>query len=1513
MEAKMKLSPMLRILFVLALMLGSADYLSAQIVRRETTDPLQTGTASWIKVTFNVAGGTRTYLNDSFTGTEFRIDLNVDGDANIATNPGDLYTLRGPGDIFTSPPGVPGGNNDDTIYLPVRQGSTTPYPYDTNLRPWIWLVEGGGLQISGQGTSGPWGVIQYPSVYIECDDAIAPIIRQALYYDDGSGSSAPLTGTHAGNMMPFDGFIDRIDLIWSEPMRTSNITVNDQIFSGLGSTIHSLESIGSWNLINGQPKRFTLWVRSNAPNSGITPILTYTQPISLTDRFREAPGAQFQSYADSHARAVTDKAGPAIISAHTKRAIRRQPLAAALASKLIEVTFSEPLNFTSVQGGDFTVVTTTTSPSLNPISAIISPGPGSTASAVYEFQLSTNYATGDEVGTIQFTGPLQVTDVIPNNNGESTAATPPTLPTPGAGALVPITDGIFPIITQVMTHDAILPADLTVGGYNGWGYLDYVDVVFDHAMNTSRVSSSGFSVSGEGILTIGGTGSWVSANSLRVILTATTPKVANTGLIPRVTYANPGNPNGLNEPVNGGLVEALYSSDITVSSTNGQALQVIDMAGPAIIRALTAGTKRIRMVFSEKVNTSGWPTAATLLTSPTFKWIVGPSYFDISGTRIYFTGMTPSRRDSIVYLNHTGLAWTKNDSGAINYRAQALVYDLASSPNGNQQYDDDLSISAPTRALLGSDAKVERDNIPPILLRLETVDIDVDGKLDHYRFTFDDLSPIYPRRSFKFGSWTITGYDGLKSGVDVDMNIYNPGYSLYQPTAINAYGDTVEVYVKFNETTGLGPVLTPYGGDTGDVPDVVVLSLNGFTDWADNPMAALPVGITLEKDKAGPAIMSAKTISRFDVEAFMSEDLADGTVISSDFYLNMAPNANYFSAWPIREAKEVLPGKALINTMYYSTSLGWDPKAEGLLRFDAQGDVNDVVNPVSNGNMQTDWVTVTSNAACMFVIQPVAFGAQVRGVPFDVQVIARDKNGNIDKNFAGYLTFSSNLQANEIVMPSGPKQLVDGIGVFRFTSWVTTSNLIISASIATDVYPLDGSASSAIMVIDPVIDQPDYLTIQDVPGDQGGYVTLKWPFSANHQGMGATPVINYYEIFYTINGEDTLHYWPQQISAYNPSGTGSTMMVVDLPVVSSDSISFYVRAVWVPPAASAKGSTALAAVTEPYAGAVPLAILSLNGESAVTSVLGATGASVVSGTASGSGRAIDNIAPLPPAQLLADKKGAAIKLHWNKVTRGVNGTLERAGTIAYDIYMHETNPYFNPESAGTLLATTADTSFMVNAGGLRQYFVIRAKDTDNKSGLSRRVGKYGFDLVRSSKPRYNYISLPLDTDISNAKQLAEAIGSGVKVVLQLDHKTNGFSTYYLPELNFPTTPFAIHSGMPVLVQADLTAPESWFYCGTVPVAGALQFSLSTAFKYTYNEIILPLDRQEITDADQLAAEIGGVDVLLKLSSDGRGFSQYWLPALKFGNPMTPFSIAPGEPVLIQVNKTAPALWPTNAR
>ncbi len=1504
---------LLLIFLVLALIiaLSSSVFAYGTIVERKTADPLMTGYAKWIMIRIQGPDpGSLNNLNDQFAGMEFFVDLNVDGDFNDLTYPGDVVTVNG-SEIVTNPPGVPGGNNDDLIYLPLKLGSSKPdADYDTNLRPRVWLKNAGALRI------GPLGLpILIDSGYYPCDDGITPMIRYAEYYDDGSGSSAPGTG-HVGNMTAFDGYIDRIDLYWSEPMDSSNVTVNSSIFLGLiGPTIHSFETIGAWYYDGGRARRFTFWVRSSQPNSGIAPVMMYQKPASVTDRFREAVDSQNRAYAESHSRALTDKAGPAIISARTKRAMRRQPLAAALASRRIEVTFSEPVARSSVQATDFQIFTTATIPSTNDIVSIISPTSGS--SAVYEFQLTTNFASGNETGTIRFIGDRQVSDPLGNENGISTAPTPPSPPSPSPGATVNIYDGILPNITHVHTIDAVLPTQLDNGGLNGWGYLDYVDIYFDHDMNTTRMSTAGLSVTGNGIFTIGGTGTWVSSNMLRVPLTATTPKVPNTGVIPLVTYTNPGHPNGLTDAVNDGLTEDLLASDIYASSNNGLALQVLDKAGPAIVQALTAGTKRIRLVFSEKVNTSGWPTTATTESPLRFKWIVNGSYFDTPGTQIYYTALSPARRDSIIYLNHTGLAWTKNDSGAINFTTQGLVFDLAATANGNQQYDNDLSLNAPTRALLGSDVRVARDNIAPILLRLLTEDINKNGKIDHYRFVFDDLSPIYPKRSFKPAFWTITGYDGVKSNLQIDMNVYNPLHPYYQPKAINAFGDTVEAWISFNETTGLGPMVTPYGGDTGDVPDVVVTGNNGFTDWADNPMAPLGIGLTVESDHAGPVMMFAKTISRTQVEVSMSEDLRNESVYSSDFNLNMAPYSSPtidqwpLYGWPLVEALETSPGKVLLATAW---QFAWDPKSEGYIRFSGEGVVEDLVTPIANGNPITDSIKVYSNTASLFEVRAVLPGAQVRGVPFEVEVIARDLYGNIDRNFKEWLTFSANVANNQISLPAGSQKLVEGIGRFKVTCWITTDNLRISVFVPNAQYPVDGQTSDAITVINPTIDGPDTLIVQDFPNDQGGKVTLIWPYSQNQRGMGALPIINHYEIFWKFDKDTLLHYYGN-IYAYDVTGLSSNYMTVDVNLDYSDTTTFYVRAVWVPPAASMKGGSLLADYAgSNYAKYGEVMVYQPDQEAEVSmsaqTLLSAAANAVVSGSAIGKGRAVDNIKPMAPARLSADKLGNSVKLHWPKVTRGINGMLERANVIKYKIFAHETKAHFNPDIEGTLLATVADTSYMINNGGLRQFFVIRAIDTDNKSDLSQRVGKYGFNLVTAAKARYNYLSLPLNTSISNAKQLAQAIGTGVESVLKLDPQTNGFSKFYLPTIDYPLVPFALATGQPVLIQANLNAPMSWFYTGQVPAEKSVQFALSKLYRSSYNEIILPLDKTAILNADQLANDIGGVDVVLKIGPDGKGFSYYWLPSIKFGNPMTPFTIQPGEAVLIQVNSSAPSLWPT---
>ena len=286
---------------------------------------------------------------------------------------------------------------------------------------------------------------------------------------------------------------------------------------------------------------------------------------------------------------------------------------------------------------------------------------------------------------------------------------------------------------------------------------------------------------------------------------------------------------------------------------------------------------------------------------------------------------------------------------------------------------------------------------------------------------------------------------------------------------------------------------------------------------------------------------------------------------------------------------------------------------------------------------------------------------------------------------------------------------------------------------------------------------------------------------------------------------------------------------------------------------------------------------------------------------------IDNIAPLAPARFSVEKEGSTVNLHWPQVTHGVNGTQELFG-VNYEIYSHTTNAYFDPDNDGVLEATVSDTSYMYNGEAIRKYFIVRAIDSDNKSSITERKGKYGFTVSTGDNPIFNHLSLPLETSsITNAKTMAAAV-EGVLTVLKLDTLTNGYSTFYLPTVNYGDN-FDLSAGMPVLISASNATPENWFYTGSVPAKKSVQFKLNNAAAGSFNEIMVPLDRTDLNTADKLAKDIGGVTVVLKIDPETNGFSTFWLPAINFGDN---FTIEPGEPILINVNTEAPNIWPVYA-
>jgi len=173
-------------------------------------------------------------------------------------------------------------------------------------------------------------------------------------------------------------------------------------------------------------------------------------------------------------------------------------------------------------------------------------------------------------------------------------------------------------------------------------------------------------------------------------------------------------------------------------------------------------------------------------------------------------------------------------------------------------------------------------------------------------------------------------------------------------------------------------------------------------------------------------------------------------------------------------------------------------------------------------------------------------------------------------------------------------------------------------------------------------------------------------------------------------------------------------------------------------------------------------------------------------------------------------------------------------------------------------------------------------------------------------PKYNAIALPLDAtvELPNAQAIADAI-SGTQVVLSwnVEYQTYDFwYPNYQYGTNFPTT-----LGGGYLVQVDSSAPLAFTVVGEVPPptgeAGAVEFSISGGTPCMYNLVTIPLDQDQLTDAQSLADDIGNIDVVLQWNVEYQTYD-FWYPNYQYG---TNFDVMVGHPYM--VCSTAEKIWP----
>jgi hypothetical protein len=95
--------------------------------------------------------------------------------------------------------------------------------------------------------------------------------------------------------------------------------------------------------------------------------------------------------------------------------------------------------------------------------------------------------------------------------------------------------------------------------------------------------------------------------------------------------------------------------------------------------------------------------------------------------------------------------------------------------------------------------------------------------------------------------------------------------------------------------------------------------------------------------------------------------------------------------------------------------------------------------------------------------------------------------------------------------------------------------------------------------------------------------------------------------------------------------------------------------------------------------------------------------------------------------------------------------------------------------------------------------------------------------------------------------------------------------------------------------------------GDVPPIGTISYDLARpdpGESCLYNFISVPLHRDDLTDADALAADIGGVYSLSYCDAETQDLT-WRLPGVSGPN----FPVRAGYPYIVCLDETAPASWP----
>ncbi len=265
-----------------------------------------------------------------------------------------------------------------------------------------------------------------------------------------------------------------------------------------------------------------------------------------------------------------------------------------------------------------------------------------------------------------------------------------------------------------------------------------------------------------------------------------------------------------------------------------------------------------------------------------------------------------------------------------------------------------------------------------------------------------------------------------------------------------------------------------------------------------------------------------------------------------------------------------------------------------------------------------------------------------------------------------------------------------------------------------------------------------------------------------------------------------------------------------------------------------------------------------------------------------------------------------VQLQWAKpaLNSGVESFILHRSTL----------PYFELGDAGSVEISTGfndtadpvtyDDPVLGNVANNYFYALQAVCENGFSSPLSQQVGKFEYQLYETSTTDFTWVGLVLETspEINNARDLANHITSNLyqgtastTAISKWNPVSQGFTTYaHHPDI----AGFKVDLNQPYRVEIDIndvtTGSVIWAQVGKLPEITPNTYTLRETATTSFNWILQPLNRVDITNTNQLTAAIkteasSGVDVLSVSRWNGIGqvFSTFVSPistATRFGYP-----------------------------